>query len=301
MGLTVFIFVAYTSFISYTMYKLEEKVLKQTGEKIVLSQKSNYIIMNGYLTKTASIKKIETLVFAETNATILNHLTISVNTLTKEKHQLIRYFGEKISKLNKAIIFVHNEFNQTSTKQEKRLKFVEHKLAVIKSQTNKEIENFYKERDEVAKEIDLKLRSIFGLDDYFNAKAMSLDFGELVIFEVGQYQYNPEAIAIINEAFRKYLKVLIPYQNAIKEIVILGYADNRGLYSKNLKLAQQRALGIKDNLVFTDLVKNNGIAKLIKIKGIVGKNEKLSSRKIKIKFILKNSKVLNMMKRIMND
>ena len=283
------------------MYKLEELVYKQTSEKILIHQKSDKIIIKGFIDKSSSIKDIETIVFKETNSTIINNLSINANTLLKEKHQLIKYFRAKIYKTNKAISYLRDDFNKSSNIQKKRITLLEDRLNSIKTKTNKEVESFYKERDEVYKEIKFKLSKVFGVDSYFNPKTLSLDFGKIVIFEVGEYQYSPEAMATINEEFRKYIKVLIPYKSYIQDVIILGYADNRGVYTKNLKLSQQRALEIKNTLIYMDLVKHNGMDKLLKIKGIVGKNEKLSSRKIKIKFVLKSSKFLNSIKRILND
>jgi chemotaxis protein MotB len=180
----------------------------------------------------------------------------------------------------------------------------EQKIVKLKKQTHN-----IKKVTEIKKEIISKLNQAFLNNIYYDMKEGALDFRKLNLFPVGEILYDEKAIVELKIAFEKYMTILIPYKEYIKSITIEGYTNSSGTYENNLKLSEKRATFIMKYLLKLDIVKMYQLKPLIHAKGfgskkiikINGIEDKEASRRIKIKFKIKNTKILENIKKIIND
>ena len=165
---------------------------------------------------------------------------------------------------------------------------------------------------EIKKHIISKLKKTFINDDLFNDNDGSLDFKDINLFEARSSMLNRGAKKYLADAFEKYILTLTEdkaIETYLESIIIEGYTDSSGSASHNLQLSQERAYSVleyiltlslmdRDNLKSYLLAKGLGDAGVIKINGIENKE---ASRRIKIRFKIKNSQIIRKIKRIIND
>ncbi len=140
-----------------------------------------------------------------------------------------------------------------------------------------------------------ELGSLINLDD----KSGSIKFSSNILFDQGQY--------IIKQASKKELKVILEkYMTAlfgneeikkhIDSIIIEGHTNSDGTYLSNLELSQQRALEVMKFLYTSNIVEKDLLTKYVSASGrsysdlilIDGVEDKNASRRIEIKFRIKN-------------
>jgi chemotaxis protein MotB len=121
--------------------------------------------------------------------------------------------------------------------------------------------------------------------------------------------YEKEAMIAISDAFTKYMKIIVEYKEYIKYIVIEGHSDSSGLEDENIALSKKRALAVKYYFERLRIVKQYHMQDTMKVeaygstKAIVlnGVEDKDASRRIKVKFELKESQILDNLRRMIND
>jgi len=307
------IYLAYLGTISYKEYLLEEKIFTQTKEKIEISYEKDNIYLSGYLKNIDNNIEIEKLIRQEGNENIINHLHLPLSILLKTEAKKRK---ELFRKLNKDFLFVENTLKEKVLKSKQelnnlalKLQNTEYTLKSMKEKFSIELNKFRQKREKIAKIINQKLNKVFKSSPYYIPSENALDFAKVNIFNVGESKYNKKTIKILREEFSKYIRVLTPYKEYISKIIIEGHSDSRGIYKKNLQLSTQRALNVKANFLTLQVVKDYNMQSLLDIESFaikeVSKDKtnlyKEASRKIKIKFDLKESKILNTLGKIIND
>jgi len=95
----------------------------------------------------------------------------------------------------------------------------------------------------------------------------------------------------------------------LERIVIEGHTDSDGAYLFNLNLSQQRAYAVMNYLLTLEFTKKNNIKPLLVASGRSyldpiyyknGKENKYASRRIEIKFSLKNDDSMNEIDKILD-
>ena len=96
----------------------------------------------------------------------------------------------------------------------------------------------------------------------------------------------------------------------INKIIIEGHTDSDGTFLYNLELSQKRAYEVMNYLLSLNFVKKNHIKHLMiasgrsyldTIKDANGKEDKQASRRIEIKFSLKNQNAMKEIERILDE
>ena len=129
----------------------------------------------------------------------------------------------------------------------------------------------------------------------------------------------PKNKVVLNEAFKQDLKKLyIEYMDAlmsnrniisqIDRIVIEGHTDSDGGYLLNLNISQKRAYAVMSYLASLEYTKRHKLTPLLVASGrsyidlikVNGVEDKDASRRIEIKFTLKNDDAMNEIERILD-
>ncbi len=144
--------------------------------------------------------------------------------------------------------------------------------------------------------------------------SMALDSN--VLFGYNENELTDEGIRILSELLPVYCKVLMSeqYQDYLAEVSIDGYTDTSGSYLYNLELSQERALAVAEYLFsiegsfLTEQEQENLRAKLSTnghsmsnpVYGEDGEIDMDASRRVEIKFSLKDEEMINELKQIMD-
>lgn len=144
--------------------------------------------------------------------------------------------------------------------------------------------------------------------------SMALDSN--VLFGYNENELTDEGIRILSELLPVYCKVLMSeqYQDYLAEVSIDGYTDTTGSYLYNLELSQERALAVAEYLFsiegsfLTEQEQENLRAKLSTnghsmsnpVYGEDGEIDMDASRRVEIKFSLKDEEMINELKQIMD-
>ncbi|SFV53544.1 Putative periplasmic protein [hydrothermal vent metagenome] len=277
---------AYQGYFMFKAYGLEKNIKEVTGEEIKLSYADNRLLLEGYVSEYKYIKEIQSFLSQKESISIDNHLmletTVLLETSMKESAKQI----EILTKYRKVL---------------------EENILTLHEKTQKEKEVFYKEKSLVKEKISIALKKIFLENTVYENQR--LNFKHLQLFHMGKETYNPKVIKTVKKDFESYMRVLFPYKEHIKSIVIEGHSDSTGNKIKNQKLSRKRALSIRNILAKLPMIKAYHLEPLLKIEVagsediimVNGVEDKYASRRIEIYFVLKESMFLNTLERIIND
>ncbi len=142
-------------------------------------------------------------------------------------------------------------------------------------------------------------------------KTGSLRLASNILFGSGDSALKPEAKVELEKAFEDYIGTLVTNPEIkphLDKIIIEGHTDSDGSYIYNLNLSQKRALAVMEYLLTLDFTKENNIQPLMTASGrayqdaiiIDGVEDKNASRRIEIKFRLKNEDAMNEIEKVLD-
>ena len=336
-GILCLIAVGYFLKEQYFEYILETKVKEGTGYSVELSSKDDSVILEGRVTSFDDAYHIEKIIKNSTKKPVINQLTMSLesidNMIIKQEQQVFASINKQASSSTSQLenkILLLNEMIKKQEKQlassisqldnkmllmEKNFSKLEKHFNLVSKEHTQKIKKLKKQTydirkiTEIKKEIIAELDQAFLNDIYYEKKDGSLDFGKLNLFPAGEALYDEEAIVSLKTAFEKYVTILAKYKEYIKSITIEGHTDSSGTYEYNLKLSQKRAATIMKYLFAQNVIKSYQLRSLLHAEGLGSKEmikingieDKEASRRIKIKFKIKDAKVLENIKKIIND
>ena len=213
------------------------------------------------------------------------------NTVSK-KDEKLKLSDEKLLKLLQAL-------DDKQTKYDDLLSKLQAQKAKIKSLTGIKLK--------VIAELKASLGSKINIDK----KSGSLRLASNILFDKGSAVLKNGAKAQLKANFIDYVSALINNKNIaehLDKIIIEGHTDSDGSYLYNLKLSQQRAFAVMNYLLTLDYIKKNNIKDklvasgrsyldVIKYNGIEDKD---ASRRIEVKFRLKNQDAMYEIEKILD-
>ncbi|HHY1362273.1 TPA: OmpA family protein [Campylobacter jejuni] len=152
-------------------------------------------------------------------------------------------------------------------------------------------------RENLSKELQSKLDNNITIDE----KIGSISLPAEVLFDKDSYVLKNEAKASLGKILSEYFDAILEdpkiFSN-IENIIIEGYTDSDGSYIYNLDLSQKRAYEVM-NFIYT-FYKSDKLQKLLMASGrsfsdpvfVNGVEDKDKSRRIEIKFSIKNDNAL---------
>ncbi len=275
-------------------------------DKETLSKKLNAI--NSELKKTR----------ADLNQTVvaLNDSNHSLSIATKKNNSLagdILKLTQEVADAKKNIELKESEADKSNIK-------ISELFAVIEKDKSKYEDVLSKLRSQKAKiksltGINLKvierLKKNLGEKIDIDKNSGALRLSSNILFDKGSAVLRPDANASIKKSFDGYITALLG-DNEIKphldKIIIEGHTDSDGSYMYNMRLSQERALAVMSYLSTLPVTKKYGLKKylvasgrgyedIIKKKGVEDKD---ASRRIEIKFDLKNQDAMQEIEKILD-
>ncbi|MGI7164318.1 OmpA family protein [Campylobacter coli] len=159
------------------------------------------------------------------------------------------------------------------------------------------VQNLSLIRENLSKELQAKLDSNITIDQ----KTGSISLPSEVLFDKDSYTLKNEAKASLRKILSEYFNAIIndpKILSNIENIIIEGHTDSDGSYIYNLDLSQKRAYEVM-NFIYT-FYKDTRLQKLLMASGrsfsdpvlVNGVEDKDKSRRIEIKFSIKNDNAL---------
>ena len=146
-----------------------------------------------------------------------------------------------------------------------------------------------------------------------NSGAIVLD--SAVFFETARSEIKEEGKQLLNRFIPVYLSVLLSekYRDYLGEIIIEGHTDSTGTYNNNLRLSQQRALQVALYILDMPGLSRAQVQLLQQILTATGRSwadlkvdasgaeDPEASRRVEFKFALRDSDMIEEMKRILEE
>jgi chemotaxis protein MotB len=298
------------------------KNLLAQREESLETTKENLIISNNSLKlKSDEIEKLNQLLLAQ-NAKIdsfSNHIVMLQNLTEEQNNSLIQKELDLEAYKNKIVLL-----SNSMTEQDEKLKLSEQKLLELL----KAVDNKQTKYDELLAKLQAqkaKIKSLTGiklkviselkssLGDKINIdkKSGSLRLASNILFDKGSSTLKDGAKKELKENFINYVDTLITNKNIadhLDKIIIEGHTDSDGSYLYNLNLSQQRAFAVMNYLLTLDYIKKHHIEDKLVASGrsyldaikVNGIEDKDASRRIEVKFRLKNEDAMYEIERILD-
>jgi chemotaxis protein MotB len=291
-----------------------EKSLEANNKQLILSS-------NSLKLKSNELSNLNQLLLAEnTKVDTYSQHIILLQNLTKEQNITINNSEEELSSYKSKVILLSGEL----TKKDESMKLNDKKLLkLLKAVEDKKtkydglLTKLQAKKAKIKSLTGIKLKVIAELKASLGNKINidkengSLRLASNILFDKGSAILKEGSKAELEANFIEYISALIGNKNIashIDKIIIEGHSDSDGSYLYNLNLSQQRAFAVMHHLLTIDYIKRNNIkSKLvasgrsyldaIKINGIEDKD---ASRRIEVKFRLKNEDAMYEIERILD-
>ena len=234
----------------------------------------------------SKIGRLESLVHTmEENVTTLEKSVDKHENILRLKDEELAVLGAKLLEQSKAHQMLVQELNITKVR--------------IKSLTGIRI-----------KVVD-KLREKLGDSIMIDAHSGAIRFSSNILFAKDEYRLKQKAKLQIREIIQKYIHTLLDDEKIkpfIEGIMIEGHTDTDGTYLHNLALSQKRALEVMKFLYDSDPANSELYSHYLSASGKSyadliykdGKEDKEASRRIEIKFRIKNEQAIKELENFLN-
>jgi chemotaxis protein MotB len=291
-----------------------DKSLDETSQKLVISNQALELREN-------EISRLNQLLMAQnTKIDTFSNKIVLLQNLTNEYNQTIQSSKNSLDEYKNRVMVLSN----TISKNEQKLKLSDEKLLkLLKALDNKQTKYddlLVKLQSQKAKiksltgiklKVIAELKSALGKKINIDKKSGSLRLASNILFDKGSAVLKDGAKGELKSNFIEYVDTLISNRNIsehLDKIIIEGHTDSDGGYLYNLGLSQKRAYAVMNYLLTLDYIKKHNIkAKLvasgrsyldaIKVNGVEDKD---ASRRIEVKFRLKNEDAMYEIERILD-
>jgi len=283
---------------------------------------NNLIISNNTLTlKNQEVQKLNQLLLAQnTKIDRYSNHVILLQNLTQEQNRTIGKTKDKIKQYNNKVLLLSNNLN----KQDESLKLNEKKLLnLVEALGNKQskydnlLVKLQAQKAQIKSLTGIKLKVISELKSSLgekiniDKKSGSLRLASNILFDKGSATLKNSSKNELKKNFIEYVDALISnpqIKEHLDKIIIEGHSDSDGSYLYNLDLSQKRAFAVMHYLLTVDYIKKHNIKEKLVASGrsyldtikVHGKEDKDASRRIEIKFRLKNEDAMYEIERILD-
>jgi len=265
--------------------KLNKMLLEANAKESALSNK--IVIVQALLDENKDVlnKKKKTLKDYEGKVLVLS------NELTDSK-DAVKIKDEKL-------LTLLNAMDEKKTKYDDLLNKLQSQKAKIKSLTGIKLQVVAALKEALGENIDI------------DKKSGSLRLASNILFGSGESALKPEAEVELKKAFEEYIGTLVSNPKIkphLDKIIVEGHTDSVGSYIYNLNLSQKRALAVMEYLLTLDFTKQHNIRPLMTASGrayldtimVDGVEDKNASRRIEIKFRLKNEDAMDEIEKVLD-
>jgi len=309
--------------LSQTELELQRKNARLAKDKLLLSDNERLLKLK--LTEIEKLNKL--LLLANTKADKLNGKVVIVQALLDKKEYTLKKTKETLEKEQKTledykgkVLVLSNELSSAKDtvkiKDEKLLSLLS-AMDEKKTKYDDLVANLQKQKAKIKSLTGIKLKVVAALKRALGSKididkkTGSLKLASNILFEVGQSTLKDEAKVELKKAFEEYIGTLVTDKEIkphLEKIIIEGHTDSDGGYIYNLKLSQDRALAVMEYLLSLDFSKKYNIKPLMTASGRAyldaikknGVEDKEASRRIEIKFKLKNEDAMHEIEKVLD-
>lgn len=286
----------------YTQSNLEK-------EKYALNQSQEELI-----SKTEVLNKLNSLI-----KNLEDEKTELSNQLSKS-NETINLNNEELQKLKDVLLGYEAKDKEQTTELENRQNQLTLKDSELTVLVNKLLEQ-EKAHQKTVEEFDItkakiksltgiklnvitKLKERLGKSINIDEKSGAIKFSSNILFDQGAYKLKEDSKKELDGILKKYISTLLEdkeIRKYIYGITIEGHTNSDGTYLSNLQLSQQRALEVMQFLHETSGIDKNLLNKYVSSSGKSsseliynkdGSEDKDNSRRIEIKFIIKNDEAV---------
>ena len=260
---------------------------------------------------------------------VLNKLNTLIKSLEAEKSELstqlsksnetINLNNEELQKLKDVLLGYELKDKEQTTELENRQNQITLKDSELTVLVNKLLEQ-EKAHQKTVEEFDItkakirtltgiklnvitKLKEKLGKSINIDERSGAIKFSSNILFDQGAYKLKEESKKELNGVLKNYISTLLEdkeIRKYIHGITIEGHTNSDGSYLSNLQLSQQRALEVMQFLYESNTINKDLLNKYVSSSGKSssdliykdGVEDKDNSRRIEIKFIIKNEEAV---------
>ncbi len=271
--------------------------------------------------KEEQVKKLNKLLLeANTQRDILSNKVVVVQNLLEETKIEKKKSEKELEDYKGKVVVLSSQLsdvNRTVAAREKEMLRLLNALDEKETNYNKIVENLQKQKAKIKNLTGMKVKVIAALKKELgeqisiDPKNGSLRLSSNILFDKGSAQLKEEAKASLKKAFEEYIGALVTnpvIKPHLDKIIIEGHTDSDGGYLYNLDLSQRRAFAVMNYLLTLDFAEKYNIKPLITASGrsyldavkVNGVEDKEASRRIEIKFRLKNEDAMHEIEKVLD-
>jgi chemotaxis protein MotB len=245
---------------------------------------------------------------------LLQNLTDNSDTTIQEKQKKLQEYMGKVVVLSNQLTSKENELKLKDQKLANLLTALDDK----KTRYSDLLDRLQKQRAQIKSLTGIQLKVIAALKETLGDKIDidrrngALRLASNILFDKGNSDLKEGAKSELTKAFNDYIGALVTNEAIrphLERIVIEGHTDSDGSYMYNLELSQKRALAVMNHLLTLPIAEKYHLKKYLAASGRAyldpirrnGREDKGASRRIEIKFQLKNRDAMHEIERILDE
>ena len=282
-----------------TQIQAQKQELQLTAEEI---RKLNQMLLEANAQKASLNDKI---------VIVQNLLDQKKDTIQQQRKHLEEYEG-KVLILSRQL----SQADKNSTQKDEKILALLNALDEQETKYDALVSKLQEQKAKIKSLTGIKLKVIAALkeelgDKVHIDKSGALKLASNVLFDRGSCTLKKEAENELKKAFEEYVGTLVTSPQIkphLERVIIEGHTDSDGGYLYNLDLSQKRAFAVMNFLLSLEFAKQHNIKPLLIASGrayldpvvIDGKEDKEASRRIEIKFRLKNQDAMEEIERVLD-
>jgi len=298
--------------------KQQTAAAQKTGDEL---NKTIVLTQNAIKLKEKELERLNQLLLAR-NAKIdtLSDKVVLLQNLVEESNTTLQQKQKKLQEYVGKVVVLSNQL----TDKEHELKLKDQKLADLltalddkQTRYDAMIKKLQQQRAQIRSLTGIQLKVIAALKETLgnainiDRKTGALRLSSNILFDKGSSELKDEAKSQLAKAFNDYIGALVTNEAIrphLERIVVEGHTDSDGTYLYNLKLSQERALAVMNYLLTLPIARKYDLRKYLVASGRAyldpiihnGLEDKEASRRIEIKFQLKNRDAMHEIERILD-
>lgn len=245
---------------------------------------------------------------------LLQNLIKETSTTLEEKQKKLQEYVGKVIVLSNNLTDKEDELALKDKKLANLLENLDQKRTIYDDLVAK----LQSQKAKIKSLTGIKLKVIAALKETLgdkiniDRKSGALRLSSNILFDRGSSELRDASKAELQKAFEEYIGALVSdmaIRPHLDRIVIEGHTDSDGAYLFNLELSQQRALAVMNYLLTLQIATKYNLKKYLVASGRAyldnisqnGVEDKEASRRIEIKFQLKNQDAMHEIERILDD
>ena len=272
------------------------------------------------LRKSEIDKLNKMLLAANTQQDLLNNKIVLVQNILKDTKNEKETFRKQLRDYKGKVIVLSNQIsdvNESIQLKDEKLLHLLNALDETETKYDGLIEKLQSQKAKIKSLTGIKLKVVAALKEELGDKvAIDKNSGSLrvssnILFDKGSARLKEGAKVELKKVFEEYIGALVTNPKIkphLDKIIIEGHTDSDGGYLYNLDLSQKRAFAVMNYLLSLDFAKEHHIQPLMIASGRAyldaikadGVEDKDASRRIEIKFRLKNEDAMHEIEKVLD-